>query len=97
MWKLDGNKLKNKANIWTSTDDWRLPEPGVKDNIENTSKNTFLDIFNDDTDSGLAVIQTKVEKYAEKWKKETGVSNVSDKTLAEKYSESTQTLQLWKN
>jgi hypothetical protein len=58
LWKLEGNKLTNKAHVWTSYDDWRLPEPGNEDNIENTSKNTFLKIFNAelDTMTGLGKI-----------------------------------------
>ena len=52
MWKLEDSKLKNKADIWKSSDDWKLPEPGIEDNIQNTSKNTFLDFFTADIESG---------------------------------------------
>ena len=54
MWKLEENKLINKANIWRSPDNWKLPEPGTEDIIENTSSKTFLDIYNTDHITTLA-------------------------------------------
>ena len=48
MWTLEGNNLKNKAKKWTSTDEWKLPDPETVDCIENTSNSTFVVISNDE-------------------------------------------------
>ena len=53
LWKLNGTKLFNKANLWKSTDEWNLRAEGKMVYVENTSKNKFLgtfdDVFHDET------------------------------------------------
>ena len=53
LWKLNGTKLFNKANLWNSTDEWNLRAEGKMVYVENTSKNKFLgtfdDVFHDET------------------------------------------------
>ena len=34
LWKLDKQKLRNKAGFWISTDDWNLLKPGTVETIE---------------------------------------------------------------
>ena len=47
LWKLNGTKLFNKANLWNSTDEWNLRAEGKMVYVENTSKNKFLGTFDD--------------------------------------------------
>ena len=38
MWKLEGSELINKANMWISSDNWKLPSKLKNGYIENSSK-----------------------------------------------------------
>ena len=53
LWKLNGTKLLNKANLWKSTDEWNLRAECSMVYVENISKNKFLgtfdDVFHDET------------------------------------------------
>ena len=70
-WKLDGKKLKNKAELWKSDDLW-IFKPKDNDSIygyiENTSKSKVLRAANDGT-----VIQEakklKSQEAVQLWKK----------------------------
>ena len=42
LWKLDGRILKNKANLWVSTDEWNIKTNDDFVYIENVSKNKVL-------------------------------------------------------
>ena len=42
LWKLDGNVLMNKSNIWKSKDRWNLKSEGSMVLIENVSENKVI-------------------------------------------------------
>lgn len=46
---MDGDKLLNKAGIWTSKEIWKFSDHSSAVNIENTSKNTLLRATSDDS------------------------------------------------
>ena len=47
LWKLNGNTLTNKANLWTSNDEWNIRTRDKFVHIENISKNKVLGITPD--------------------------------------------------
>ena len=51
LWKLDGTKLTNKANLWKSTDKWTIQPKDKKDNID------IVAIINVSTKKALGVLQ----------------------------------------
>ena len=51
LWKLDGTKLTNKANLWKSTDKWTIQPKDKKDNID------VVAIINVSTKKALGVLQ----------------------------------------
>ena len=72
LWQLDGKTLINKANLWTSSDHWSLPDEETTGIIVNSSKNTILDVSPDDTDSGRKVIERKLaETSSQRWMRKT--------------------------
>ena len=65
LWKLDGTKLLNNANIWASTDKWSFIPEGGMIYIQNTSTNNVLEV------NGTDVIpEVKEEnKLGQQWSK----------------------------
>ena len=47
LWKLNGNTLMNKANLWTSNDEWNIRTRDKFVYIENISKKKVLGITYD--------------------------------------------------
>ena len=54
LWKLDGTKLTNKANLWKSTDKWTIQPKDKKDNID------VVALINVSTKKALGVLQNGV-------------------------------------
>ena len=64
-WRLDGNFLRNKANIWKSNDTWSLkPEDLVY--IENISNDQVLTITNENIVKKEIMMQNDARQI---WKK----------------------------
>ena len=64
-WRLDGNFLRNKANIWKSNDTWRLkPEDLVY--IEDISNDQVLTITNENIVKKEIMMQNDARQI---WKK----------------------------
>ena len=63
MWKLNGTKLTNKADEWSSSHEWNLKTVhGTKVYIENTTNNTVLGIKDDGTVNEQSFVENKEEQ-----------------------------------
>ena len=63
MWKLNGTKLTNKADEWSSSHEWNLKiAHGTKVYIENITNNTVLGIRDDGTVNEQSLVENRVEQ-----------------------------------
>ena len=49
LWTIDDTSLKDKANIWQSSDKWKFEINGKNIMIENLSKQNVITLKDDDT------------------------------------------------